>query len=134
MGKKIPNETIDLMQDLYSRGLSVTAVAKRANVPYSTAWSYTAAKQRGFASRGEYEAHLAKQRQQQPINQKLSDLIKQRLAELGKSQKWLSIQLRITEGAVSRYLSGRTTPRRNLQERLFETLELPYQTLEDLVE
>ncbi len=92
------------------------------------------AKQRGFASRMEYEEHLAKQRQQQPINQLLSELIEQRLAELVKTQKWLAQQLGVTEGAVSRYLSGKTRPKKSLQENLFEILELPYQTLDDLVE
>ena len=92
------------------------------------------AKERGFASLGEYQDHLAKQRQQQPINQTLSDLIKTRLAELDRTQRWLAKQLGITEGAISRYISGRTTPRRSLQERLFETLELSYQTLDDLLD
>jgi len=85
-----------------------------------------------FSSRTEYEEYQARQRQKQPINQELSGLIKQKLKELDKTQKWLSEQLGITEGAVSRYISSRTAPRRSLQEQLFATLGLNYKTLGDL--
>jgi ribosome-binding protein aMBF1 (putative translation factor) len=91
--------------------------------------------EKGFASLTKYEQHLAKKRQQKPINQELSDLIKVRLSELGdRTQKWLAEQLGITESAVSRYTGGRTTPRKRLQKKLFDALELPYQTLDDLLD
>ena len=86
-----------------------------------------------FKSLTEYQNYLARQRKQNPINQELSDLVPQRLTELEQTQRWLAAQLGITEGAVSRYISGRTTPRKSLQKRLFNALELPYQTLDDLL-
>ena len=49
-------------------------------------------------------------------------------------QKWLAYELEVTEGAVSRYASGKTTPRKSLQERLFEALELPYKTIDDFLQ
>ena len=87
-----------------------------------------------FESRTEYDAHLARQRQNRRENQELGNLIQQRLTELRQTQKWLAEKLEITEGAVSRYISGKTTPRKSLQERLFNALGLPYKTLDDLLE
>ena len=86
-----------------------------------------------FASHNEYKEYLARQRQQQPINQKLSNLIKQRLIELGKTQRWLAQELGTTESSVSEYITGKSIPRQNMQKSLFETLRLPYQTLDDLL-
>lgn len=129
MTGKVSAETRDLIERLNEENLSLAEIARRANVSYTTVYVYTRTKRRGFASYGEYREHLAKQRQEQPGNQELSDLIKQRLAESGETQKWLATQLGITEGAVSRYASGRTTPKKDLQRRLFEALEVPYQTV-----
>src|SRR3989338_5359338 len=150
MPRKIPDETKRLMEELSAENLSVAEIARRADVSYATAYGYTKARQRGFASRSEYEKDLAKQRglasrteyqeylakrrQQQSINQELSDLIRQRLVELGKTQKWLAEQLGIAESSVSKYMGGRTTPRKSLQERLFNALQVEYKTLNDLVE
>jgi len=199
MPRRIPDETKQLMQELYEvEGLSVAEIAKRVNVSYSCSYNHTKIKERGFASLHKYKEHLAKEkgfasdheyqkhlakekgfaslnkyqehlakekgfaslnkyqehlakekgfaswntynehlaekRQQQLLNQQLSGLIKQRLTELGKTQKWLAEQLGITEGPVSRYISGRTTPKKSLQEKLFRALEVPYHTLDDLLE
>lgn len=136
MPKRLPEETREEIIRLYDNdnGLTPVEIARQTGVSYSSVYGLTRVKERGFASRIEYREHLAKERQERPENQELSVLIKQRLVELEKTQKWLSQQLGITEGAVSRYLSGRTTPRRSLQEILFATLVLPYQTLDDLLE
>ena len=87
----------------------------------------------GFASYAEYLEHLARQRQKGPENQELGDLIKKGLKRLGKPQRWLAEQLGITGSAISRYASGITTPRKSLQAKLFEVLELPYSTIDDLL-
>jgi len=110
------------------------SLAQKRGFKSRNGYSEYLVKQRGFASRSEYEEHLAKRRQQQPINQELSDLIKRELTRMGKSQGWLAEQLGVTGGAVSRYVSGRTTPRKNLHQKLLEVLELPYQCLDDLLE
>src|SRR3989338_4118862 len=89
------------------------------------------AQQRGFKSYREYQEHLGKKRQKKELNTKLSILINLRLKELGKSQKWLANELNITESATSRYVSGKTTPKRSLQEKLFRILRFPYNTLDD---
>ncbi|MBS3081017.1 hypothetical protein J4221_06075 [Candidatus Pacearchaeota archaeon] len=92
------------------------------------------AQQKGFKSYREYQEHLGKKRQKKELNTKLSILINLRLKELGKSQKWLANELNITESATSRYVSGKTTPKRSLQEKLFRILRFPYNTLDDLLE
>jgi len=91
------------------------------------------AKERGFASIGQYQAHLARERQQRPENQRLSDLILSRLKELGKTQGWLAGQLEITPASVSYYTNGQKIPGEKRLKMLFEALEVPYQTLDDLV-
>ena len=132
MSRKISDETKRLIKELYAENLSVAEITRRVSVSYTTVYGCTKVKKRGFVSYSEYAKHLAKERQQHPLNQKLSNLIGQKLSELGKTQQWLAKQLKITQGSVSRYVSGMTTPRRSIQERLFEALELPYQTLDDL--
>lgn len=92
------------------------------------------ARKMGFTSLSKYNKDLAEKRKKRPVNQKLGILIKERLTKLGKEQKWLAEQLGITEGAVTRYKSGEITPKNGLQERLFSLLEVPYHTLEDLLE
>mgnify|MGYP001603000995 CR=1 FL=1 len=164
MSRKILDETRELIQELYDGGLAVLKVSRRTGVPYSTVYGYTRARQRvnpetgqqfssstelrgylarqwvnpetgqQFSSLTDYQEHLARQRQKKPINQEVSQLIKRRLGKLNKTQRWLSGRLGITEGTVSRYLSGKTTPRRGLQQRLFEELGLNYKTLDELLE
>src|SRR3989344_2673496 len=121
---RVPDKTKQLMKEMYSSGLSVAEIARRANVPYSTAYGYTRARQRGFASYGEYEEHLARQRinpetgqlfksltelrdyqarqrQRRPENKELGDLMRTRLRELGKNQSWLAGQIGVTRATVS---------------------------------
>ncbi len=96
--------------------------------------TYMATKKHNYKTLGEYEKHNEQLRQQKQINQELSSLIKSSLEELGKSQTWLAKQLGVTEGAVSRYVSAKVTPRPELQLELFKTLKLPYKTLDDIVQ
>ena len=62
MQRRTPNELVDIIQNLYSQHLSVAEVARRTDVHYSTVWGYTAAKKKGFASRGAYLEDLAKKK------------------------------------------------------------------------
>src|SRR3989344_3975891 len=91
------------------------------------------AKQKGFSSRGEYETHLARQRQERPQNQELSDLIKKRLKELGQNQTWLSQQMGVSRQAVSYYVQGKVIPKGEHLPKLYSALEVPYNTLDDLL-
>jgi len=96
--------------------------------------TFMATQKLGYKTLGEYEKHNEQQRQQKPINQELSSLIKSSLGELGKSQVWLAKKLGVTEGAVSRYISAKVTPRPELQPKLFKTLNLQYKTLDDILQ
>src|SRR3989338_1334695 len=60
--QKIPEDTISLIRQLYSEGIPVLKIARRANVSYPTAYCHTRAVERGFNSRKEYEDYLARQR------------------------------------------------------------------------
>ena len=62
MPKKISDEKISLIGELYAQGLTVAEVARRAGVSYVTGYGYMRARERGFASRNDYEEHLARAR------------------------------------------------------------------------
>jgi ribosome-binding protein aMBF1 (putative translation factor) len=96
--------------------------------------TYMATQKHNYKTLGEYEKHNEQLRQQKRINQELSSLIKSSLEELGKSQVWLAKQLGVTEGAVSRYISAKVTPRPELQPKLFKILNLKYKTLDDILQ
>ena len=85
-----------------------------------------------YASRNQYQECLARQRAKRPKNKALSNLIKERLDDLGKNQAWLAMKMGDTRPTVSRYIRGRSIPR-DLP-RLFSSLKVPYKTLDDLLD
>ena len=87
-----------------------------------------------FESLSQYQEHTARQRINRPENQGLSNLIKERLKELGKNQSWLSRKLGVSREAVSKYAQGKYTPDNEVLEKLYSALEVPYKTLDDLLE
>ncbi|MBI2577188.1 helix-turn-helix domain-containing protein [Candidatus Woesearchaeota archaeon] len=120
-----------------SRGLSPAGykehLAKERHFISAREYNAHLARKKGYLSLWEYEKHLEGLRQRQPTNKKLRAVVAERLAELGKTQKWLAEKLGIGESAVSRYSSGKTRPRKDLQAKLFKSLELPYKTIDDMV-
>ena len=91
-------------------------------------------KQKGFDSPVEYREHLAKQKQKRPENQELSNLIKRRLKELKKDQTWLSRQVNVSRESISKYVQGKYVPNARILEIVFSALDVPYKTLDDLME
>jgi len=87
-----------------------------------------------FESQSQYIVYKTRQRQKRPEYQRLSDLIKKRLKELGKNQSWLAREMDIAEPTVSSYVQCRNFPREDLRERLYFSLEVPYKTLDDLLD
>ena len=85
-----------------------------------------------FKSRSQYQEYLARQRAKRPKNKALSNLIKKRLNDLGKNQSWLAIKMETAIPTVSRYIRGRSIP--SDLPRLFSSLEVPYKTLDDLLD
>lgn len=90
------------------------------------------AKTLGFGSLQKYNKYWENQRQQRPLNRSISNLVNEQLEVLGKHQYDLALALEITTGAVSRIASGKTLPRKSLQQKFFEALELPYKTLDEV--
>lgn len=91
-------------------------------------------KQRGYESLSRYQEILAENREQKVKNQISGRLIKEGLDKLGKSQRWLAERLGITEGAVSRYISGKTMPKRSIQQELIDVIGVQYKVLDDIIE
>ncbi len=63
-------------------------------------------------------------------NKELSDLIKKRLNELGKTQRQLSEGSGISRHTISQYTTGKRTPAEKNLEKLFTALGLPYKKVE----
>ncbi|MDP3727934.1 MAG: helix-turn-helix transcriptional regulator, partial [bacterium] len=87
-----------------------------------------------FASLTEYQNYHSKQRMKRPENQELSDLVKRRLKELGKNQSWLAEELGISRQVISYYVKGKSIPKGDILEKLYSSLDVPYKTLDDLLE
>lgn len=186
MPRKLPVETIELIEQLYADDLHIKEIARRAKVSYATAYSYTRLKQRinpvtgepfetaieykkycamqkinpetnvnytslfeyeqyrakqrtipgkneNFKSRRHYVNYLARQRQKRAVNQALSELIQEKLDELGKNQKWLAQKLGVAKQTVSLYVAGKSLPSKPVLHTLSLALDVQYQTLDDLV-
>jgi predicted transcriptional regulator len=61
-------------------------------------------------------------------------LIRERLIELDESQWWLAKQIGKSQPSVYGYASGKTLPKKDTLKKIFEVLELPYETLDDLLD
>ena len=92
------------------------------------------AKQKGFESCPQYRAHLLKEYQKNPKNQKLANLIRQRLNDLEKSQNWLSRQFGDPRPNISRYVNAKHFPSGETLQKLCSFLDIPQKTLDDLLE
>ena len=143
MPRRIPDETKEKIIRLYDNGsgLSPAEIAKQTDISYSSVYGLTRAKQRvnpetgqPFESRSQYQEYTTKQRVNRPENQGLSELITRRLKELGKNQSWLAEEIGVTRQAVSLYVKGRTTPTNDLLQKLYSSLDVTYETLDDLLE
>src|SRR3989344_3243220 len=116
-----------------SHGEYQTNLAKQKGFSSSGEYLDDLVRRKGFSSSGEYQDDLAKQRQERPQNQELSDLIKKRLKELGQNQTWLSQQMGVSRQAVSYYVQGKVIPKGEHLPKLYSALEVPYNTLDDLL-
>ena len=103
MSKRISEDIREKIRILYDdgKGSTLPEIVRQTEVSYSSVYCLTRAKKRGFTSRADYDEYLtkkrgfasltdyrrylAKERQQKPINQRLSNLIQQRLIELDQS-------------------------------------------------
>ncbi len=87
-----------------------------------------------YKSFSEYSANLAQKRKTRKENKELSNFISFTLGWQDKSPKWLAEQVGIHPSTVSDYIQGKQIPSPRLLQRIFQVLEAPYQTIEDLIE
>lgn len=73
-------------------------------------------------------------RKRRPLNVYLSELIKERINNLGKTKSGLAREIGVARNTIMRYCAGKCIPRLDKQKDLFVALELPYTNLEDLSE
>ncbi len=143
MPRRIPDEKREEIIRLYDNGggMSPAEIARQTGVSYSSVYGLTKVRQRvnpetgePFESKSQYQEYTARQRVNRPENQGLSDLINRRLKELRRNQAWLAEEMGVTRQAVSLYVKGRSTPTNDLLQRLYSSLDVPYETLDDLLE
>ena len=143
MPRRIPDEKREEIIRLYDNGggMSPAEIARQTGVSYSSVYGLTKVRQRvnpetgePFESLSQYQEYTARQRVNRPENQGLSDLINRRLKELRRNQTWLAEEMGVTRQAVSLYVKGRSTPTNDLLQRLYSSLDVPYETLDDLLE
>lgn len=87
------------------------------------------ARQQGFRSKSALESIRNRQRQASLENRILSELIRDRLQELGLDQDWLAARLGVTQSCISLYALGKIKPKAERQERLFTALGIPYKNI-----
>ena len=92
------------------------------------------AREKGFDSYTDYSRHLDSLKQLRPENRLVSGLIQMRLEQSGQSIQWLADELDVDRATVSRYYHGTRLPSEEVQVKLFETLDLPYRTIDDVLE
>ena len=145
----ITKQGIRKLQELYIQSGDVAFVAQKENIPYLVVYQHTRLLQRGFKSTAQYRNYLAKKRgfksgyeyqryitgrnRRKTENKELSDLINQRLGELGKTQKWLAEGIGVIKPTVSLYAAGREFPSDSILDRLFVELKLDFKILDYLL-
>lgn len=149
MSKKVSRQLRKYWQNLISRGWDIKEIAKHSDYTYTTVWSHTRrierghisgkdyrdyiAQNMGYESNKEYQEHLEQERRKRPEYKEISDYIQNNLKERNKSQYWLSKQIDVTRAAISKYVQGKSIPKPDILERIFQTFSAPYKTIEDLL-
>ena len=121
MSRKNSDNTKQLVQELYTKGMPIVEIAERTSIACSTIYGYVKAKQLGLPYSG-YNEYLAQQRQNRPENRELGLLIKSRLVELEQNQSWLANEIGVTKQAVSLYIKGKAFPSEAILRKLSSSL------------
>ncbi|MEK6904614.1 MAG: helix-turn-helix transcriptional regulator, partial [Nanoarchaeota archaeon] len=59
---------------------------------------------------------------------------KKRLEETGRNQSWLAGEIEVSRQMVSFYANGKNIPKNDVLKRIFKSLDVPYSTLDDLLD
>jgi transcriptional regulator with XRE-family HTH domain len=92
------------------------------------------ARKKGFGSLEEYGKHLTEQNKLEHKKQKLAEIIKTRLAELGKTQKWLVKETGRNKAIVSNYVRGINFPSEDKLEKILSALDLEPRPIDEVYE
>lgn len=109
-------------------------LSREKGFPSFTAYREHLVEVRGFRSYGDYLKNIAEKRRKRPANKALSRLIINRLKREKKNSSWLAEQLGVTRQSVDLYKRGKSIPKKATLEKLFSVLELPYRSIDDLLE
>ncbi len=111
MTRGISEEKIAVIQGLYRDKIPIKEICEITGDSYSTVYSHTRLKERGFVSRDDYNTDLNEIRQRLPKNRRLGEMINGRLKSLRKNKGWLSGKTGISRERISQYAKGSYFPR-----------------------
>lgn len=164
MRNRLSKETIQKLRMLYEEHLTPADISRKMRIPYSTAYLYTQVFYKNLKSPGEYQVWCARRKgfsypeyrdylargkgfatyfkqrdylfernQKKGANRRLSNILKQSLKERGR-QAWLAREVNIHEKEVFLYKNGSKIPNKELLGQIFNALNLPYKTLDDILQ
>lgn len=107
---------------------------KRKGYKSRTEYEISKARERGYKSLAEYSKSLAEERQQKDANIAFSCFLAEKIKEYSMSQSELARQLGVSRQAVSMYVQGKMLPEKEILLKIYSILEVPYQTIDDLLE
>jgi predicted transcriptional regulator len=136
MAQKLSRELVESIRRLHRKRYSINAIAKALRVSPTAAWVYA----QGFNSVHEYlkdrygEGRGRYQRKSRSgrLEIAVSNLISERLEDLGMSQAELARRLGVSRQAVNLYVHKYALPRQYNLIRMFRILGVPYKTIDDL--
>ncbi len=109
-------------------------VAKKQNFKTDYEYQDAQAKERGYEGMSHYVQERNKIKQNQPINKKLSNLLQAETSTRNGKKTEVRLELGVSLEMFHRYLRGTAIPSPDKLEKLFEILNLPYNTIDDILE
>lgn len=131
MKRKLNDLEREVIIDMRKKGVSVTEVSKKLDVPIRLIAEATWVRRKGYDSMKEYNKARVRERLADPDRVMLGRLIKQRSQELGYSYESLAREINVSRTSISEYFTGASKPRGNTEPKLLQALSLPYETLDE---
>jgi transcriptional regulator with XRE-family HTH domain len=142
---RLSEKVIGQIRYLHEQGRSQEEIMQATGVSPSSVHVYTQyqsraayanrfARRNGYRSYGHYLKTLARRHKQETKYQKFSALLARQLKKLNMTQTLLAEQVRCTKQAISLYAQGAVLPRPRLFRRICSALEVPYRTIDDLLQ
>ena len=109
-------------------------LAKRNGFESYSKYREYSVQKRGFKNLTAYKNSLNQKRSERKSNKELSNLIKNRLKYLEKSQNQFAKEIGKTRQAVSLYIHGKILPSRKIREKISRALEVNSNSLEEILD